>query len=115
LAGAKQRHDKTVRRLAELSKECGRKGRYHDGPIFRFGPKQRPADVLQNAPNAARYPGGQCLDFTSGLETVRSAADREKEKVRKFADQLSLHPVRLPRPRYHPRWRRSPPDPRCHP
>ena len=92
LAGAKQRHDKTVRRLAELSKECGRKGRYHDGPIFRFGPKQRPADVLQNAPNAARYPGGQCLDFTSGLETVRSAADREKEKVRKFADQLSLHP-----------------------
>jgi hypothetical protein len=92
LAGNKWRHDTICRRFATISAECGLLGRYHDGPIFDHGIKQRPADFLQRAPNPARYPKGEAVDPTFGLASARSAADRESEKVQKFLPQLRLHP-----------------------
>ena len=91
LAGGKWRHDSIIRSLAVVSSEVGREGKYHDGPIFTFGPQQRPADLLQRASNSARYPSGEAIDGTIGLRCVSSADCRETEKCEKFADQLSLN------------------------
>lgn len=73
LACIKTKHDQIVRRLAQVSNISGRRGRYHDGPIFTFGRKSRPADLLQDHVNMARFPEGECVDFTAGLVSVRSA------------------------------------------
>jgi len=91
LAGGKWRHDSIIRSLAVVSAEAGREGKYHDGPIFKFGPQQRPADLIQRASNAARYPSGEAIDGTFGLRCVSSADSRENEKCDKFADQLALN------------------------
>jgi hypothetical protein len=91
LAGAKWKHDSIVRRLATLSAECGRGGRYHDRPIFTFGAQQRPADALQDARDRSRYPAGEAIDFTIGLEPIRTAAGREQDKNKKFESQLRWH------------------------
>lgn len=93
LAGAKWRHDSFVRDLAHVSSSAGCKGRYHDGPCFTFGPKQRPCDLLQRPPHLeARYPSGEGVDATIGLREVSGANERETEKQQKFAAQLRRHP-----------------------
>jgi hypothetical protein len=92
MAGTKFKHDTIARRLATISDECGRDGRYHDGPIFTFGAKRKPADFLQTALNRARFPRGEAVDPTFGLALVRSANLRESDKVEKYAAQLQLHP-----------------------
>jgi hypothetical protein len=89
LAGCKYRHDAIARDQAVVSNASGMGGQYHDGPIFRFGRKQRPADFLQKHP---RYPRGEAVDITVGLAEVNCAAQREADKVKKFACQLSIHP-----------------------
>ena len=83
---------KPVRALARLSAACGSDGRYHDGPIFTFGPKQRPADLLQRSDNPSRFPFGQAIDVTIGVPDVGSSDTRESDKQQKFASQLSQHP-----------------------
>ena len=40
----------------------------------------------------ARFPEGECVDFTAGLVSVRSADAREADKWRKYAPQFSLRP-----------------------
>jgi hypothetical protein len=92
LACNKTKHDQIVRRLADVSAKVGRNGRYHDGPIFTFGRKSRPADFLQNHVNFNRYPEGECVDFTSGLSSVRLADGREADKWRKYAPQFAFRP-----------------------
>ena len=91
-AGCRWRHDTVVRALARLSAACGSDGRYHDGPIFTFGPKQRPADLLQRSDNPSRFPFGQAIDVTIGVPDVGSSDTRESDKQQKFASQLSQHP-----------------------
>ena len=88
-AGIRYRHNATVRDLADLSAMFGQGGVYHDGPIFTFGRKQRPADWLEQDP---RRPAGNANDFTMGCDSVRSAAAREQMKNDKYAPQLAFHP-----------------------
>lgn len=83
-AGAKWRHDALARDLAHISNACGRDGRYHDGPLFSFGPKSRPADLLEL--------GHICIDVTIGSRRVASVTNRERDKSRKYAPQMALHP-----------------------
>ena len=92
LAGGKWRHDSVVRVLADVSAAVGCEGRYHDGPVFSFGPKQRPADLLQKPDNPNRFPAGEAIDATIGLSGTASAERREADKQRKFASQLALNP-----------------------
>jgi hypothetical protein len=92
LASIKTKHNTVVHDLAAVSNGCGLDGRYHDGPIFTFGPKCRPADLLQRHPYPNRFPEGECIDFTSGLTSVRSADQRETDKNLKYEAQLALHP-----------------------
>ena len=97
IAGSKWKHDTIVRSLADLSAACGRGGRYHDRRLFVTGPKQRPADLLQDAKNPMRYPEGEAIDFTYGISTVHkgTAVEREAAKISKFNTQLRLHPYLL--------------------
>jgi hypothetical protein len=90
LAGNKAKHDQVVRRLADVSAVAGRRGRYHDGPIFTFGRKSRPADILQDHVNLSRFFNGECVDFTSGLVQVRTADQREADKWAKYKPQFAL-------------------------
>jgi hypothetical protein len=89
LAGAKKRHDDVARALAHISAECGRDGRYHDGPVFSFGQKSRPADWIE---------GNMCHDLNQGARRVMTVANREKGKVAKYAEQMRLHPHLMFRP-----------------
>jgi hypothetical protein len=89
LAGAKRRHDAVVRALADVSFAAGCEGRYHDGPVFTFGRRLRPADLMQRAPG---FPAGLCVDFTVGSRQVAGAAAREAFKARKFAAAIAAHP-----------------------
>jgi hypothetical protein len=88
-AGPKRRHDGVVRDLAQISSGCGRTARYHDGPIFRFGRKSRPADWLE---------GRVCHDLVIGARSVMCATAREREKTRKYAVQMAEHPAYVFRP-----------------
>ena len=88
-AGFKRRHDDFARALADLSLYCDRAGRYHDGPCFQFGSRQRPADFLQKYPGTGQ---DEAVDVTIGSRLVGSVDDREIQKIRKYALQLRLHP-----------------------
>ena len=83
-AGAKWRHDNFARDLAKISCAVGRGGRYHDGPVFDFGRRRRPADIMEES--------NLCIDLTIGARQVQTAAGREAEKTAKYADQMRVHP-----------------------
>ena len=83
-AGAKWRHDNFARDLAKISCAVGRGGQYHDGPVFDFGRRRRPADIMEE--------GNLCIDLTIGARQVQTAAGREAEKTAKYADQMRVHP-----------------------
>ena len=91
LAGAQWRHNLFVRDIAAISAASGCEGRYHDTPIFDFGPKQRPADMLERAEQPSRHPEGLAIDVTIGAPEARSAPDREADKRIKFRDQLRMN------------------------
>jgi hypothetical protein len=80
-AGAKRRHDDVTRDLAGIAAECGRPARYHDGPVFDFGPKSRPADWLD---------GAVCHDLNMGARIVQRVELRERDKVDKYRAQFAL-------------------------
>jgi len=83
-AGAKWRHDNFARDLARVSSAVGRGGHYHDGPVFDFGRRRRPADIMEG--------GNLCIDFAIGARQVLPVAPREAAKTAKYADQLRVHP-----------------------
>ena len=74
-AGAKWRHDNFARDLAQISSAVGRGGHYHDGPVFDFGRKRRPADIMEE--------GNLCIDFAIGARQVLPVAPREAAKSAK--------------------------------
>jgi hypothetical protein len=88
-AGAKRRHDDMVRDLAAISAESGRNGVYHDGIVFTFGRKSRPADWKE---------GRMCHDLNIGARRVMTAQVRERAKISKYAEQMRLNPDLLFRP-----------------
>ena len=83
-AGAKWRHDTFARDLALISRAVGRGGHYHDGPVFDFGRRRRPADIMED--------GNLCIDFAIGARRVQPVGPREAAKLAKYADQLRTHP-----------------------
>ena len=93
-AGPKFKHDSIARQLAVISAACGREGEYHDRKLFLNGSQQRPADLIQKARNHFRFPEGEAIDFTYGLEFLRhgSAAQRESAKLHDYEPQMRLHP-----------------------
>ena len=46
---------------------------------------------MEDTRNPSRYPAGEAIEFTLGLEPIRTAAEREHDKNKKFASQLRWH------------------------
>ena len=90
-AGGKRRHDECARGLAAVSAMSGSGGRYHDGPVFTWGPKTRPADFMDKE-GSPQHPEGRCVDFTCGLRERGLPTERELAKVAKYRAQMAAHP-----------------------
>ena len=88
-ASPSRRHDTLCRSLAVLSRQCGRGGYYHNGPVFSAGSRYRPADWMEEGTSTA--PGGVLCDATIVHGGYVEAVAAENRKVAHYAPQMARH------------------------